>query len=137
MGFLVDKAGYSIQFVALASISLCCIHGTFVYTDADPVYVMVWMGVTYSVCAASLWPMVALIVSFDNLGSAYGLMTALQNLGLAVAPLAIAPILELLRLEQYKTRNCFCNHIGNFSGLLYYIIHFDLTCHRGILSASS
>ena len=85
MGFLIDKAGYSIQFVTLACISLCSIHLCFAYTDLDPTYIMIWMGVTYSVCAASLWPMVALIVSFQNLGSAYGLMTALQNLGLAVA----------------------------------------------------
>ena len=45
-------------------------------------------------CAASLWPMVAIIVDLKQLGTAYGLMTALQNLGLAVAPLVIGPLVE-------------------------------------------
>ena len=139
MGFLIDKAGYSIQFVALASISLCSIHVTFVYTDADPVYLMVWMGITYSVCAASLWPMVALIVSFDNLGSAYGLMTALQNLGLAVAPLAIAPILgTTATLGQYKTLEIVFAIISGTSVVCSIVLFiFDWTCYQGILSASS
>ena len=139
MGFLVDKAGYSIQFVALASISLCCIHLTFVFTDVDPAYVMVWMGITYSVCAASLWPMVALIVSFDNLGSAYGLMTALQNLGLAVAPLAIAPILgTTATIGQYKSLEIVFAIISGTSVICSILLFtLDWTCYQGILSASS
>lgn len=52
------------------------------------------MGIAYSVCAAALWPSVALLVDTDKLGTAYGLMTALQNLGLAVAPLGAAFVIN-------------------------------------------
>ena len=52
------------------------------------------MGVAYSVCAAALWPSVALLVDTDKLGTAYGLMTALQNLGLAIAPLGAAYVIN-------------------------------------------
>ena len=139
MGFLIDKAGYSIQFVTLASFSLCSIHLCFAFTDADPTYVMAWMGITYSVCAASLWPMVALIVSIENLGSAYGLMTALQNLGLAVAPLSIAPILgKTATVEQYKTLEIVFVTIAAVSVLSSIVLFvLDRTCYESILSSSA
>ena len=44
--------------------------------------------VSYSVCAAALWPSVALVVPSSKLGTAYGLMNAIQNFGLAVGALA-------------------------------------------------
>jgi len=37
------------------------------------------MGVAYSVCAAALWPCIAIVVELHKLGTAYGLMTAFQN----------------------------------------------------------
>jgi MFS family permease len=75
LGFIIDSIGYSSQWVFLASVSLCCIHLTFALTNLPPFPVMIWMGVTYSLCAASLWPMVAIIVDLKQLGTAYGLMT--------------------------------------------------------------
>jgi len=83
LGFCIDYIGYSAQWVLLACLSLTAIHLTLATTMFPPYAMMIWMGCTYSLCAASLWPMVALIVNLKQLGSAYGLMTALQNLGLA------------------------------------------------------
>merc|ERR1712024_291783 len=48
------------------------------------------LGVLFSACTATLWPMVALVVSTEHLGTAYGIMTTFQNIGIALAPLAIA-----------------------------------------------
>ena len=59
---------------------------------ASPIVGMTIIGVAYSLLAASLWPCVALIVKGHELGTAYGLMTAIQNSGLSVAP----PITGLL-----------------------------------------
>lgn len=101
LGFLIDWMGYSAQLVFLASCSLAAIHVCFATTMLPPFPMMIWMGVTYSLCAASLWPMVALIVPIKQLGTAYGLMTALQNLGLAVVPLAIGPMVDDDILESY------------------------------------
>ena len=47
------------------------------------------MGVTYSIYVAALWPMVILAVKPQVLGSAYGLCTAIQNIGLALGPLVV------------------------------------------------
>ena len=44
--------------------------------------------------AASLWPMVNLLVESHQLGTAYGLMQSWQNLGLAVIAIAVGAIAE-------------------------------------------
>ncbi len=44
---------------------------------------MVIMGVAFSLIPAIMWPSVALIVDNSKLGTAYGLMTMIQNIGLA------------------------------------------------------
>ncbi len=102
LGFAIDRVGYSAQWVFLASCNLAAIHLCFSFTALSPFPAMLWMGVTYSLCAASLWPMVALIVEIKQLGTAYGLMTALQNLGLAVAPLIIGPLVDDNTLASYQ-----------------------------------
>jgi MFS family permease len=44
---------------------------------------MAMMGVAFSLVPAVLWPSVAYIVGQAKLGTAYGLMTMIQNIGLA------------------------------------------------------
>lgn len=44
---------------------------------------MIIMGISFSLIPAVMWPSVALIVREERLGTAYGLMTMIQNIGLA------------------------------------------------------
>jgi MFS family permease len=43
---------------------------------------MSMMGIAFSLVPAVMWPSVALIVDNSKLGTAYGLMTMIQNIGL-------------------------------------------------------
>merc|ERR1719453_2335657 len=47
---------------------------------------MILLGITYSAFAAAIWPMLALVVSSNNIGTGYGIMTAIQNFGFAFFP---------------------------------------------------
>ncbi len=52
---------------------------------AIPLYLilpMAMMGIAFSLVPAVMWPSVALIVDSSKLGTAYGLMTMIQNIGL-------------------------------------------------------
>jgi MFS family permease len=40
------------------------------------------MGIAFSLIPAVMWPSVALVVEHNKLGTAYGLMTMIQNIGL-------------------------------------------------------
>jgi MFS family permease len=53
------------------------------YTHLSLYVPMAMMGVAFSLVPAILWPSVAYIVPQAKLGTAYGLMTMIQNIGLA------------------------------------------------------
>lgn len=61
---------------------------SFKFFDIDaaiPIYLilpMAMMGIAFSLVPAVLWPSVAIIVDQSKLGTAYGLMTMIQNIGL-------------------------------------------------------
>lgn len=93
-GFLVDKTGRAILWILLSTSSLWAIQTSFaLWNEFDPTVGVVGMGMCYSVCASALWPCISIIVEDRRLGTAYGLMTAFQNLGMAVFPIIISPLL--------------------------------------------
>ena len=50
-----------------------------------PIYLLIpmsLMGIAFSLVPAVLWPSVSLVVDSSKLGTAYGLMTMIQNIGL-------------------------------------------------------
>lgn len=90
-GALADRVPrHGVLLVGGAAI-LC---GSFVLliVGADPRIVTVLLGVTFALVPAVLWPSVALEVEPARLGTAYGLMAMLQNLGLTIANVAAGRI---------------------------------------------
>eukprot|EP00007_Cunea_sp_BSH-02190019_P007687 CAMPEP_0174239346 /NCGR_PEP_ID=MMETSP0417-20130205/14247_1 /TAXON_ID=242541 /ORGANISM="Mayorella sp, Strain BSH-02190019" /LENGTH=553 /DNA_ID=CAMNT_0015318283 /DNA_START=139 /DNA_END=1797 /DNA_ORIENTATION=- len=90
-GYLVDKLGRALWWLASASILLMLAHVLFLcnansWTTISPVILMIWLGFAYAMGAASLWPILSHIIPKKMLGTAYGTMTSVQNLGLALAP---------------------------------------------------
>ena len=49
-------------------------------------------GLSYTIFASAMWPCVPLVVEKKYLGIAYGVAFSMQNVGLALFPLAIADI---------------------------------------------
>jgi hypothetical protein len=57
-------------------------------THLSPVLSMTVLGAAFVLVPACIWPSVPLIVDARCVGTAFGLMTAIQNLGLAAYPVA-------------------------------------------------
>ncbi len=72
-GFLIDLTGYNTLWVNGAICGTILAHFLLAFTFLNPFVPMVVMGLSYSLLAASLWPMVSLIVPKQQLGTAYGL----------------------------------------------------------------
>ena len=53
---------------------------------------LVLLGLCYSIYASALWPSVALVTEKRHHGTAYGIVTAVQNLGLAAIPLGVGKL---------------------------------------------
>lgn len=83
-GFIIDKLGRNVTWVFTATTTTICAHLLLTFTQLNPYVGMVIMGLSYSMLAASLWPLVALIIPEYQLGTAYGFCQSVQNLGLAV-----------------------------------------------------
>ena len=55
---------------------------------------MCLLGLYYSLLACALWPMVVFVVPEHQLGTAYGFMQLIQNLGLALISIISGMILD-------------------------------------------
>lgn len=64
------------------------------FTKWNPWIAMCLLGLSYSLLACALWPMVAFVVPEHQLGTAYGFMQSIQNLGLAVISIIAGMILD-------------------------------------------
>ena len=78
------------------------------------------MGVTYSILASSLWPMVSIVIPDHQLGTAYGLMQSIQNLGLAVISIAAGAIVDAKGFSALRTEEP--GYIAYFKGLVDFML---------------
>jgi MFS family permease len=68
-----------------------------------PLMSMILLGLTYSAFAAAIWPMLALVVSGKNVGTGYGVMTAVQNFGFAFYPSIVGYVVRNNNDVGYET----------------------------------
>ena len=94
LGLLLDKVGKNITWVFLAVLASGGCHCMLAFTKVSPYLGMVVMGVAYSLLASALWPIAALLIPEYQLGTAYGLMQAIQNLGTALITMAAGSIVD-------------------------------------------
>lgn len=82
-GLLADKIGKRSLLMMFGSLLLIPVYLMMAYTNIHLIVPMAIMGISFSLIPAVMWPSVALIVDQSKLGTAYGLMTMIQNIGLA------------------------------------------------------
>jgi MFS family permease len=88
-GALVDRYGKRASVMVLGSLMLIPTYLVMGFTRITPIYAMSVMGIAFSLVPAAMWPSLPLLIDEKRLGSAYGLMTMLQNIGLALFPFVI------------------------------------------------
>jgi predicted MFS family arabinose efflux permease len=88
-GLLVDRVGRRSLFMMLGSLLLMPVYLMMAYSASPLVVPMAMMGISFSLIPAIMWPSVAYVVQQGKLGTAYGLMTMIQNIGLTVFNLLI------------------------------------------------
>jgi MFS family permease len=82
-GLMVDKVGRRSLFMMFGSVLLIPVYLILAYTSVSLFVPMAMMGIAFSLIPAIMWPSVAYVVEEKKLGTAYGLMTLVQNVGLA------------------------------------------------------
>ncbi|UYV73190.1 MFSD1 [Cordylochernes scorpioides] len=94
MGLLVDYFGYNLSWLASAIVVTIGAHMLLAFTTLNPWVAVVILGLAYTTVACSLWPLVPLIIPSHQHGTAYGLVQALQNLGLGAVTLLAGYIVD-------------------------------------------
>ncbi|HTY62681.1 MAG TPA: MFS transporter [Acidobacteriota bacterium] len=82
-GLMVDKIGKRSLFMMFGSLLLAPVYLMMAYTHMSLYVPMAMMGIAFSLIPGIMWPSVSYLVDQSKLGTAYGLMTLIQNIGLA------------------------------------------------------
>jgi MFS family permease len=85
-GGLVDRVGKRASLMVLGSALMIVCYLALAFTAVPPRWPMMLLGAAFVLVPAAMWPGVALIVDAKRVGTAYGLMTMIQNGGLALFP---------------------------------------------------
>ncbi len=86
-GRLIDRIGRRASLMVFGSLVLIPCHLLMGLTSIYPAYPMIFLGLAFVLVPAALWPSVPLVVKEEWTGTAFGLMTAIQNIGLGLFPL--------------------------------------------------
>jgi MFS family permease len=96
MGGIIDYFGRRTWWLVLGCTLLFPVFSIFAFGgDAvDPYAPMVILGIGYSIVAAALWPSIALVVPGTVVGTANGIATSVQMLGVGICNLATGAIVD-------------------------------------------
>lgn len=93
-GWIADYKGKSATLMYLGSVLLIAAHLMFAKTMIPPYIPIFILGVAFSLVPAAMWPAVTKIVGENKIGTAYGTMFSVQNLGLWALPILIGMVLD-------------------------------------------
>jgi MFS family permease len=88
-GLLADKIGKRAFLMMFGSILLMPVYLMMGYTNISLYVPVCMMGIAFSLIPAVMWPSVAYIVDQNRLGTAYALMTLIQQIGFFILNLLI------------------------------------------------
>ena len=86
-GSLVDRIGKRATLMIVGSLMMIPAHLIMGITHWNPLPSMIVLGTAFVLVPAAMWPSVPLVVEEKRVGTAFGLMTAIQNIGLGLFPL--------------------------------------------------
>lgn len=85
-GHLVDKVGKRASLMIIGSLIMIPSHLIMGLTSVYPVFPMIALGIAFVLVPAAMWPSIPLVVKKERVGTAFGLMTMIQNVGLGLFP---------------------------------------------------
>ncbi|KAK2870450.1 hypothetical protein Q8A67_024842 [Cirrhinus molitorella] len=93
VGILIDYVGLRGVFAVLCAVLTLPVFGLLAFTFVPPLISTIWLGITYSFAASSMWPSIPLVVPQATLGTAMGLATSIQMIGIGISNLVVGQIL--------------------------------------------
>jgi len=124
VGWFVDNKGKIASLLLYGSGMLFFSHLVLAKTNLTPYLAIVVLGLAFTLVPAALWPAVPRIVDEKRVGTAYGIMTWTQSLGILAFPYLAGRITDLsnpgVGLEQVQSGRAFLDYTNTslmFAGL--------------------
>lgn len=97
-GGIYDKKGKGATIMILGAVILIIVHFLFSLPILNvwwfAAILMVFLGIAFSLVPSAMWPSVPKIIPENKLGTAYGLIFWVQNIGLSMVPFSIGLVLD-------------------------------------------
>ena len=93
-GLFIDRFGRRATMMVVGSFLLMAVHLTLGLTMLTPIVPMIVLGLAFSLVPAAMWPSIPFLVPQRQLGTAFGIMGMLQNVGLWGVPILIGWVTE-------------------------------------------
>lgn len=97
-GGIYDRKGKGATIMIIGSVLLILVHVLFALPVLNywwfAAFIMILLGVAFSLVPSAMWPSVPKIIPLKLLGSAYALIFYVQNIGLGLVPLLIGKVLD-------------------------------------------
>jgi len=136
LGIIIDKIGKRAIFITSSSVLVaisCFIAALCPYTS-EPNYTcllpLILVGFGYSIYASALWSSIPYIVPARTIGSAFGLATSIQAIGLVISP-AISGILQGRTPYRYENTYIFLGSLSLIGAMANIWLYFDDINNRG------
>jgi MFS family permease len=106
LGLLIDKFGKRALLSCLSSFILIIgFSSSMMMPECDKcyneLYPLILTGIGYSIYASAIWGSVPYVVKANSVGTAFGIATAIQNIGLCIAPLIVGMIKDKTKLIDH------------------------------------
>ncbi len=115
-GRLVDKSGRRASMMVIGSLLMVPAFLVMAFTMVPPAFPMIMLGVSFVLVPAAMWPSIPLLVEKNRVGTAFGLTTMIQNVGLAIFPVLNGFLRDTT--ENYTASMVMFSSLGLF-GLLF------------------
>lgn len=116
-GAVVDRFGRRASLMFVGGVLLIPVYALIGYTNVSLYVPMAMMGVAFSLIPAVMWPSVAYVVEDSKLGTAYGLMTMVQNIGLTAFNLMVGALNDHAKAGAANPAGYHAGMVWAFSGL--------------------
>ncbi|MFC2165760.1 MFS transporter [Acidobacteriota bacterium] len=85
-GIVVDKVGKRATIMIIGAVIIVPVYLALGLTNIHPAPLIIGIGIAFSLVPSALWSAVPIMVEQNRLGTAFGLITIIQNFGLTVVP---------------------------------------------------
>ncbi len=116
-GILVDKIGKRATIMIVGSIMIVPVYLALGLTSFHPAVSMIGIGIAFSLVPSALWSSIPILVEQKRLGTAFGLITLIQNIGLTLFPWLAGKMTDLSGGDYTNTMILFAS-LG-FVGLIF------------------